>query len=732
MFCLDLQYGEHLTARAFAEEGYSERSPSLTTDNSGMSGTDGIYQTHGVDTDTMWLTVRDPGTHNTIWFDLGGVHQLGPMLVWNYNQLDYTGPGLRDVRIYHSCDGAAWQELCGNGYPYRFARANGAEDLAATNLDDGFHTPVDFAGITARYVKLVPAPEKGVGNWGGYVEGQHRFGLSEIRFYAYLPRVQAGGYIPTNALYPAGDCDSGYLTSGAGLSDRSSKAALHGNDPKTMWISPLQPLVRSVWFDLGGTYPLEEMWVWNYNEPGETGADVRDVGICYSIDRADWQELRGPGYPYRLARAQGLERQPATNLDDGLHSPVNFGGAHARFVRIDLRGGPGKGTWGYYAGYENRFGLSKVRFYAASGWCVEPERTWTDSFSRYNGWSGADGIFMAPLDGVEKQQSSKKTLAVFGDTFIGHADPVRRHRKTFCFANNSAAMLEGCEPDLRNLRFHVHRDVAGAPASIVKPQDAGYYYWFQDCVVTESRFYAFTDNVVDDPSGKEGFRFRLTGVDRVAFDIRQGEVDFDSPQLCHTPFWRTRDGLYFGCSILPNTKEAQMPFADGYIYVYGLLPTEDGSHALCVMRVPEGFFNDFSRYEYFCGDGFGSDLEKCVPICEEGSSEMSVTPIGAGKDAGKYRMTYCAGSISDTICCRIGETPWGPFGPCIPLYFTDEPLRLSAIGGRRVYTYNAKAHYHVSAPGELLVSYNINTMDFESHIRNCDIYRPRFINLRTL
>ena len=39
------------------------------------------------------------------------------------------------------------------------------------------------------------------------------------------------------------------------------------------------------------------------------------------------------------------------------------------------------------------------------------------------------------------------------------------------------------------------------------------------------------------------------------------------------------------------------------------------------------------------------------------------------------------------------------------------------------------AHPHLSKPGELLISYNVNTLNFWDHFNYADIYRPRFINI---
>ena len=76
------------------------------------------------------------------------------------------------------------------------------------------------------------------------------------------------------------------------------------------------------------------------------------------------------------------------------------------------------------------------------------------------------------------------------------------------------------------------------------------------------------------------------------------------------------------------------------------------------------------------------------------------------------------------IAIRVGTSPTGPFGPPITIYTCPEPDLRSGI-----FCYNAKAHPHLSNPGELLISYNVNTTNFADNLRFSDIYRPRFIRL---
>jgi alpha-L-fucosidase 2 len=122
----------------------------------------------------------------------------------------------------------------------------------------------------------------------------------------------------------------------------------------------------SLKFDFGDVYSLDEMWVWNYNCPddyrvlwwnGGTACGMRDVVLEYSEDGQQWTPLTTEGYPFRLARATGKQWMPATNLDDGMNSPIRFNGVKARYVKLTANPTVGIGTWG-----GEGFGLSEVRF----------------------------------------------------------------------------------------------------------------------------------------------------------------------------------------------------------------------------------------------------------------------------------------------------------------------------------------------------------------------------------
>ena len=47
----------------------------------------------------------------------------------------------------------------------------------------------------------------------------------------------------------------------------------------------------------------------------------------------------------------------------------------------------------------------------------------------------------------------------------------------------------------------------------------------------------------------------------------------------------------------------------------------------------------------------------------------------------------------------------------------------------RLFTYAAKGHAHLSRPGELLITYMINSRDFGQIFREAGLYRPRFVRV---
>src|SRR5690606_15683793 len=110
-------------------------------------------------------------------------------------------------------------------------------------------------------------------------------------------------------------------------------------------------------------------------------------------------------------------------------------------------------------------------------------------------------------------------------------------------------------------------------------------------------------------------------------------------------------------------------------------------------------------------------------LADSVSNELSVSPIGKNR----YALVYQYGGIFPTICMQIGPTPVGPFGPRLTVWDTSDDLKADPS----LFSYNAKAHPAISGPGELIISYNVNSFKFFEVIESIpNLYRPRFIRVK--
>ena len=92
---------------------------------------------------------------------------------------------------------------------------------------------------------------------------------------------------------------------------------------------------------------------------------------------------------------------------------------------------------------------------------------------------------------------------------------------------------------------------------------------------------------------------------------------------------------------------------------------------------------------------------------------------------GLWIATYQLNGNSPDIVIQVGKSPQGPCQPPKKIWSTPE-----IYDGIDFYTYNAKAHPHLSRPGELLISYNVNSFNFlEDIVKHPYHFRPGFITL---
>ncbi|MBC3541068.1 DUF4185 domain-containing protein [Rufibacter sp. H-1] len=353
---------------------------------------------------------------------------------------------------------------------------------------------------------------------------------------------------------------------------------------------------------------------------------------------------------------------------------------------------------------------------------------WEQMLQQNSGWLGADGIYSVALNGVEKagQADSTDTFFWFSDTIIG-AIKEDSLQADWEMVHNSVGYLPGGTPDPGRIKFHWGKTAQGKTASMFEPHtpnaQPGDYYWLGDGFFNhrkDSTIYIFAYRIKQLPGGV--YPFEDVGVSLIALP-KGSRPPFESHRQMDTPLFikdsQGKGKVVFGVAILANTVGARAPKPDGFIYVYGV---RGEKKELLVARVKDEAFEDFSQWRYWDGTSWGKDVHRAAALTNRVSNEMSVSFM----EDGRVLATYQLDTNSPTVAIQAGQTPAGPFQPAKKIYETPEIYE-----DLDFYTYNAKAHPHLSKPGELLISYNVNSFDFIADIHQHPHHlRPRFISLK--
>lgn len=271
------------------------------------------------------------------------------------------------------------------------------------------------------------------------------------------------------------------------------------------------------------------------------------------------------------------------------------------------------------------------------------------------------------------------------------------------------------------------RDIDATSNTVLKKDKKDTWFWLQDGLVLNNHIYFLPLIITSDLEKPEGLQFAVEGVCMVKAPIDGKEVAFEKHTQKPTPLFNKHDGreMVFGAAIMNNTKEAGFKNGDGYVYIYGY-STTDGTREMHVARVLPDAFEDIDAWTFYKDGAWVDDVEEASGVLDNISCEMSVTPIETGVNEGKYLAVYQYNVDSDYVAYSIGDSPVGPFTEANIVYECEEPKTMK----RKTYSYNAKAHPHLSSSGEILVTYNVNTYDMAHHYDNCEVYHPRFIRLK--
>jgi hypothetical protein len=356
---------------------------------------------------------------------------------------------------------------------------------------------------------------------------------------------------------------------------------------------------------------------------------------------------------------------------------------------------------------------------------VEEAPEWTNIFKRQQGWFGGDGIFAIPTNGIDKADAGTAITLLFSDTMIGEINDGKL-KPGFVMTHNSVATFKGTAGT--NIKFHWDKKPGGTPESIFIPKTPatkkGDYYWLGDGFVNQElqgKTYIFGYRIRD-IKGKFPFGFEHVGTTLIALPKGSKPPYKDQHQIDVPLFVPAKDGgepTAYGSGVFVNTAKAGTKHPDGYVYVYGV---KGPGKSLIVARVLPKDFERFKEWRFWDGHTWNTDIHSSAAVTDRVSNELSVSELPDGR----YALVFQVDGISSVIGMRLGRSPAGPFGPVINLYDSK-----AALVAPKIFSYNAKAHPSLSKSGELLISYNVNSFEFDKDILLFpNLYRPRFIKIK--
>jgi hypothetical protein len=362
-----------------------------------------------------------------------------------------------------------------------------------------------------------------------------------------------------------------------------------------------------------------------------------------------------------------------------------------------------------------------------------PAAGWTSLVDRNAGWTGADGLYSIPLTENDRLNSTgvgDKTLLTFSDTFIGSVDAADHRSADSYLIHNTTALLTGAEPEPGSIAFNTRG--AGAVAGPMFGDNAnGAWFWPVDGVTVNSSIYLFSLRMKQ-VSG--GFGFDYEGITLFSTPISQGNLS-NSPPLFSSYSQNDNTGLFvpaaggagskiFGQAVMNNSGEAGAYRPDGFVYIYGV-QNDSFNKKLLAARVPRTQVGNLTQYRFYSAGSWVSGAANATPLpgADHLASEFSVTPLPDGRFVMIFsRDDFLGGGEIDA---RYATAPTGPWSAPVRIYTAPE-AHLTA----NTYVYGAKAHPALSRRGELMISYHVNTFDFNEHYSIADIYHPRFATVR--
>ncbi len=329
-------------------------------------------------------------------------------------------------------------------------------------------------------------------------------------------------------------------------------------------------------------------------------------------------------------------------------------------------------------------------------------------------WTGGDSTYSLKL-------TDGRIVYAYSDTFLGkvNADGSRsvviEEGGTTPFINNSF-VVQGTGGGTTT----VHGGTAAAPKAVMPPPQAAHWYWAGDLTQSGAEVQQLYRQYYD-PDPDNGTGWDMTFKSNVLARFSTGNLSAPT-QVTAMP---SASGVQWGSALFKD---------GGYTYVYG---TEDyidpdtkaNTKYLHIARVKGSDLR--AAWEYRTSNGWSDSETASARLMSGVSNEFSVARRGSHYILVNQDANIAFGSEIDVL---LSCSPAGPFTGEQTVYRTPETGQFGSYGDPDIFTYNAHQHVSLSSSGNLVISYNVNSLDTtkgpaNDNYRDVSIYRPRYINL---
>lgn len=302
------------------------------------------------------------------------------------------------------------------------------------------------------------------------------------------------------------------------------------------------------------------------------------------------------------------------------------------------------------------------------------------------GWNGGDG-------GSSVHLPDGRVVWLFTDSFIGSVQ-VDNQRSPFTntLIHNSLVVTGRGKPTT------LHGSSQGLPSDYFPtPDEREEWYWPREAQVRGNTLQVFLGKYSSVTTSGEGGKndIKHSGEAIATLSLPSLKIVSIKPLIAPQVEW--------GIGSIRRGK---------YTYIYGQAG-EVGKRNVYLARTSASDLN--KRWQYFTDRGWGLRAGARRPIAR-GMGSLSVAQY--------KRRTYLIGTrfgAPADIIARAARHPSGPFGRTRQLYRAPQADHL--------YTYNTLVHREEGASNHLLVSYNVNALEFDDVYNHADNFRPRFVRI---